>query len=111
MNHFRHLKLWAGREFYEHRIAVVVARQTGDGESRPQWEYLDNDGWVKGGDGALVPKLHLELDDAQKLMDDLWSCGLRPAESHGSAGQLASTQKHLNDMRALVEKSLEVRLP
>ena len=36
------------------------------------------------------------------LMDDLWQCGLRPSEGTGSAGALAATQKHLDDMRKLV---------
>lgn len=41
---------------------------------------------------------------AQKLMDDLWDCGLRPSEGSGSAGQLAATQRHLEDMRKLLSK-------
>lgn len=36
------------------------------------------------------------------LIDDLWTAGLRPTEGAGSAGALAATQRHLQDMRALV---------
>jgi hypothetical protein len=43
-------------------------------------------------------------DDAQTLMDDLWRAGLRPTEGAGSAGALAATQRHLEDMRTLVFK-------
>jgi len=50
----------------------------------------------------LEPTLNLSILSAQKLMDDLWDCGLRPSEGSGSAGQLAATQKHLADMRQLV---------
>lgn len=43
--------------------------------------------------------------DAQALMDSLWDCGLRPSEGTGSAGSLAATQRHLEDMRSLVFKT------
>jgi hypothetical protein len=44
----------------------------------------------------------LDYAAAQALMDDLWTCGLRPSEGSGSAGQLAAVQYHLEDMRRLV---------
>lgn len=46
----------------------------------------------------------------QKLMDQLWQLGIRPSDI-GSPGHLAATQGHLADMRALVAKALEVKLP
>jgi len=48
------------------------------------------------------PICKLTPEAAQSLMDDLWECGLRPSEGTGSAGALAATQKHLEDMRKLV---------
>ena len=39
---------------------------------------------------------------AQELMDNLWSCGLRPSEGTGSAGSLAAVERHLKDMQRLV---------
>lgn len=56
------------------------------------------------------PSLYLDYETAQKLMDQLWDCGLRPVEGAGSAGALSAVQSHLNDMRALVEKQYEVIL-
>jgi len=50
------------------------------------------------------PSFHLDNDAAQVLMDDLWNSGLRPTEGTGSAGALAATQRHLEDMRTLVFK-------
>jgi hypothetical protein len=35
-------------------------------------------------------------------MDALWSIGTRPTEGTGSAGAMAATVKHLEDMRKLV---------
>ena len=47
---------------------------------------------------------NLPYDSAQKLMDQLWDCGLRPSEGTGSAGAIKAVQDHLNDMRAIVFK-------
>lgn len=50
------------------------------------------------------PAFELKNEEAQNLMDSLWTIGFRPTEGSGSAGSLAATQKHLEDMRALVFK-------
>jgi hypothetical protein len=51
---------------------------------------------------VMEPSLRLKRDHAQRLMDELWNCGLRPSEGSGSAGSLAATERHLADMRRLV---------
>ena len=48
------------------------------------------------------PTFILDNKAAQELMDDLWSCGLRPTEGTGSAGAMAAVQEHLADLRRLV---------
>ena len=53
------------------------------------------------------PTFSLGIDEAQILMDDLWNAGLRPTEGSGSAGALAATQRHLEDMRKLVFKEIK----
>jgi hypothetical protein len=50
---------------------------------------------------AYEPTVRLEREIAQVMIDRLWDCGLRPSEGTGSAGSLAATQKHLEDMRAI----------
>ena len=58
-------------------------------------------------EGVVVPDsdgLHLTDDNAQQMMDALWNVGIRPTEGVGSAGSLAATIRHLEDMRALVFK-------
>jgi hypothetical protein len=50
----------------------------------------------------LSPLAVLDMNTAQQLMDELWDCGVRPTNGHGSTGQLAATERHLNDMRDLV---------
>jgi len=54
------------------------------------------------------PCFTLEKGEAQHLMDRLWDAGLRPSEGSGSAGALLATQKHLDDMRALVFEQLGI---
>lgn len=59
--------------------------------------------FVKMPEGSFLnPTFSLDEAAAQELMDSLWQCGLRPSEGTGSAGALAATQKHLEDMRSLV---------
>jgi len=55
------------------------------------------------------PFLVLEPPAAQTLIDELWKCGFRPSDGTGSAGQLKATQDHLEDMRSIAFKVLEVR--
>lgn len=51
---------------------------------------------------TLLPEaVALSHDAAQQLMDELWQVGLRPSEGTGSAGALAATQKHLEDMQGI----------
>jgi hypothetical protein len=39
----------------------------------------------------------------------LWNCGLRPTEGSGSAGSLAATQRHLDDMRTVAFHKLGIK--
>lgn len=54
-------------------------------------------------DGEIIPDptVSLRREAAQRLMDELWRCGLRPTEGSGSAGSLAATERHLKDMQAI----------
>jgi len=56
----------------------------------------------------IQPFLTFEMSDAQKLMDDLWDCGLRPSEGAGSAGSLKKTENHLSDMRKIAFHKLGI---
>jgi len=56
----------------------------------------------------LRPAFVIDMAMAQVLIDDLWNAGLRPTEGSGSAGALAATQKHLEDMRKLVFEAVVV---
>lgn len=58
-------------------------------------------------DDSFAP-ITIRPEAAQKLIDDLWDCGLRPSEGTGSAGQLAAVQKHLADFRTILFKKLNI---
>lgn len=48
------------------------------------------------------PTLRFSKEDAQRLMDELWSIGLRPTEAKYPNGEINRLEAHLSDMRALV---------
>lgn len=53
------------------------------------------------------PVVTLEREDAQLLMDELWSVGLRPSEGTGSAGAMAATERHLRDLQEIAKGALK----
>ncbi len=55
------------------------------------------------------PTITMYPQDAQTLMDELWQCGLRPTEGHGSVGQLGATEKHLKFAEQLVRHTLKMK--
>ena len=67
------------------------------------WCYAETVNFTKPTDNELTePLLFLKEDQAQQLIDALWTGGLRPTEGHGSAGQVAAVEKHLEDMQKIV---------
>ena len=58
----------------------------------------------------LTPCMMLMPSAAQALMDDLWTAGVRPTEGAGSAGAMAATQRHLDDLRKIVSSQIKVEL-
>lgn len=59
--------------------------------------------------GAYVePTVRIGYDEAQALMDDLWRSGLRPTEGAGSAGAMRAVEKHVDDLRKIAFKVLEI---
>ena len=47
------------------------------------------------------PTMKIKMEQAQTLMDDLWTAGLRPTDGAGSAGSLRATENHLKDMQKI----------
>ena len=59
--------------------------------------------------GVVVdPTVRISVDEAQTLMDDLWRCGLRPAEGAGSAGAMRAVERHVDDLRKIAFKAMDI---
>lgn len=59
--------------------------------------------------GMIVqPCAMLPWTAAQNLMDELWHVGIRPTEGTGSAGSLAATERHLEDMKRIAFHALKI---
>lgn len=59
----------------------------------------------------MGPMLRLTPGQAQKLVDELWTAGVRATQSLPTEGQGAATDRHLQDMRALAFAKLGVPQP
>jgi len=93
------LKIYAQREPWDNSIGIAF----GEKREGRMWHIAQPLTFVESPTGAITePTIRLKQEEAQRLMDELWVCGLRPSEGTGSAGALAATQKHLDDMRKLV---------
>lgn len=83
----------------------------------PEMVEIANDGNVIA-DAGRAPMLTICLKEGdgsfggplQNLMDQLWEIGIRPRDI-GSPGHLSATQSHLADFRAIVAKTLDIKLP
>lgn len=109
----RRLDIHANRESWGRGIAIYIATPGGTevGDRPPQaaqpLTFVD----VVDPDMLPEPSMRLSMPSAQKLMDELWSCGIRPTEGTGSAGSLAATERHLSDMRTIAFGKLELAKP
>jgi hypothetical protein len=86
----------AERRLWTNEIDVFVATLKDD---RRYFLHVGLVKEVEEGSIISMPTMTLTSTEAQKLMDELWGCGLRPSEGTGSAGSLAATQNHLKDMQ------------
>ena len=108
----------------DRQAKIVVNREPGEGSVRfsfgIRWTREDGTYDVARSvimenvpkEGFIRPFLSLTDKETQTLMDELWRAGFRPREGPregtGSAGLLAATEKHLQDMRKLVFHIYEI---
>ena len=89
--------VYVSRNAYRNKLDVFIDRR--DSQSiyvaKPVEFVLHEDGYESS------PLMQIDNDTAQQFMDQLWTCGIRPSEGTGSAGQLAATERHLSDMKAI----------
>lgn len=98
------VKFLARRNDWTPNISLYIVDDSG--EKLYTAKSIEMQERVEGAD--VSPAITVSPHTAQMLMDSLWDCGLRPSEGTGSAGQLAATQKHLEDMRHIVLHQLGI---
>lgn len=111
MNH-RHYDFFAERSNFGRSIAINMATHLdGDRDFPTKRSVATSIVFTEvepGKEMPINPLLTLTPTDAQALMDELWHCGLRPTHGSGSAGSLAATERHLDDMRKIAFELLQV---
>ena len=100
----RDIKILANKNYVGDFIDLYIAH-VDDDRTRSVATNITFENMTEG--AIYEPTLHIGLMEAQALMDSLWSCGLRPTEGKGSAGQLSATEAHLKDMQRIAFKFLE----
>lgn len=78
-------------------IKIYLFARLGDGTSA----YVENI-MMKGmreGDPIAPEPMIFSIEGAQRLMDELWNCGLRPSEGTGSAGTMRQAEDHLATLK------------
>ena len=90
--------------------AYLVVREYGK-DNRLISKYIGDFAKVEAKEGIAeqVKPFRLSTEEAQVLFDQLWDCGLRPAEN--KAAEYRAQAKHLEDMRALAFGKLGVAKP
>jgi len=91
----RELQILCEKVPWKNRVQVAILDLASHSSAGPVVMKVQSENEV------VEPFITLEYEQAQQLMDELWRCGLRPAEGTGSAGSLAATEKHLQDMRKI----------
>lgn len=101
------MKIFAQRAVWNDAIELRIGFDQGEG----RFSVALPVSWQSVPRGELSPEgpmLRLQQIDAQRLMDELWHCGLRPSEGSGTAGSLAATERHLKDMRQIAFTVLDI---
>lgn len=98
------LELMARLEHWQSGISLYARTK-----SEPRHEAMAL--MLKKADVGCVsePFMTLDIGASQQLMDELWSCGIRPSEGSGSAGSLRATEKHLADMHKIAFHKLGIK--
>lgn len=92
---------------YGSRLRLYLFNERGEKRS-----FVENMTLIDVTDGAEPPSAaFIDMRDAQQFMDDLWSAGVRPTDGKDPKGQIAATQRHLEDMRAIAFAKLKVAAP
>ena len=102
----RSLKFYAERANYGRCVSIYVVAPAA-GEKERLAKPLEFGEPLEPGETVQEPTIFCHGNQAQMLMDALWTAGLRPTEGSGSAGSLAATERHLKDMQTIAFAALK----
>jgi hypothetical protein len=102
----KHTEIYATRERFGLGIGLHIAQHVGDDKLAVALPLMFKEAEV---DVITTPCMNFDITAAQRLMDELWQCGLRPSEGTGSAGSLAATERHLADMRTIAFHTINIK--
>ncbi len=61
--------------------------------------------------GQMPTATAISRQAAQRLIDSLWTCGLRPTQGRQSEGVTLAQARHLDDMRSIAFAKLKIERP
>lgn len=93
-------------EYRDFGHALHIAVTIGDSIAMPL-QFQPMEGWATP---PLVDARHGK-EFMQAMLDRAWSLGLRPAGFHDVPNTMAATNRHLEDMRTLVFRTLNMEKP
>jgi hypothetical protein len=103
----RPLEVFAERRYPGHMIALHLFEHLPNGNTSLVTGFQCKE--LEPVEAPLVSDdLLISEGTAQQLMDQLWNCGIRPAEGSGSAGSLRATENHLHDMQKMTDRLMNM---
>jgi hypothetical protein len=108
----RNLRFFAERRQFGRTIALHLSNAGQQLDAYEKFTVAQPVSFVEVDDDQITqPMLEIHQETAQRLMDELWNVGFRPTQGKQSEGQVAATERHLDDMRAIAFAKLEVPKP
>jgi len=94
------------RAFFRHDMRGVELYALNKPANKVRSMTITEQDWTEGYQAPVF--WYLPEDEAQAVMTALWDAGVRPASGEGSSGQLAATERHLADMKAIAFHKLGI---
>lgn len=105
------------KDYMAGQVKLLIWRNNGDGRDCLKLGNLEIESVTPG--GIISDDLPIVIEGmlgdpgglGQALVDCLWSAGYRPTGGAQFSEQMELKDKHLQDMRAIVEHTLKMSLP
>lgn len=101
------LRLWIERmsPVFGNEFGVWIVGRDPASRKRLRSRIVFDEVPVEEGD-SVSESFRLKNSEVQRIMDNLWSAGVRPSSGDGNEGALKAVQDHLKDMRDIAFQKL-----